>query len=119
MDKFLGAIEEVKAELLAGSTEHDAIVNIAAEHDLPELALRNRATKALGELSSYAERQREFRIAEEQGLKTIAESARIAARKAKVEGSNVIEAQGSKTRTLIDIERDYMRAMRKLLKALK
>lgn len=59
MDKFVEAVEVVKAELLAGRTPSEAIAAGAEDTGLKELAVKNRAELALGDLATYADRKAE------------------------------------------------------------
>jgi hypothetical protein len=57
MDAFIPAIEEVAQAIMAGEDAEQAIADIAEEHELPAVALRNRALRALGSFDTYKERQ--------------------------------------------------------------
>lgn len=55
-DKFTTAVEELGAAISAGEDIETAIAEIAAEHDVRPVALRNRAERSLGDLTTYRER---------------------------------------------------------------
>jgi hypothetical protein len=57
MDPFVPAVEEVAQALVAGEDVEQAIADIAEEHGLTVVALRNRALRALGPFETYKERQ--------------------------------------------------------------
>jgi hypothetical protein len=57
MDPFVPAVEELAQAILADENLEQALAEIAEEHGLAALALRNRAVRALGPLETYKERQ--------------------------------------------------------------
>lgn len=56
IDKFIPAIEDVRAALDANEDLDRALAEIAGEHGLALQALRNRAERSLGDLATYRER---------------------------------------------------------------
>lgn len=59
-DKFTEALAELKDALANGDAVEAAIESVAADHDVPAHALRNRATLAWGDLMSLGERVRQM-----------------------------------------------------------
>jgi len=55
-DKFIPAIEELRAALDIGENPDQALAEIAADHGLKPEALRLRAERSLGDLATYKER---------------------------------------------------------------
>jgi hypothetical protein len=66
MDPFISAIEDVAQAIMAGEDVDQAITDIAVEHELPAVALRNRALRALGPFDTYKERQERSKKEREQ-----------------------------------------------------
>jgi hypothetical protein len=66
MDPFISAIEDVAQAIMAGEDVDQAIADIAVEHELPAVALRNRALRALGPFDTYKERQERSKKEREQ-----------------------------------------------------
>lgn len=55
-DKFIPAVQELGEAISTGEPVDRALAEIAAEHGLKPEALRNRAERSLGDLTTYRER---------------------------------------------------------------
>lgn len=56
-DKFIPAIEEIRAALEIGESPDQVLAEVADDHGLALQALRNRAERALGDLATYQQRR--------------------------------------------------------------
>jgi len=54
------ALEQIRAQLIAGENPINAIADAAEGYDLPVLLVKNRAHKLLGNLDTYASRRAEY-----------------------------------------------------------
>jgi hypothetical protein len=58
-DKFIPAVDEIRAALEIGEDLDQVLAEIADDHRLAPQALRNRAERALGDLATYRQRRAE------------------------------------------------------------
>lgn len=65
---LIAALDDLRSDLFDGKNVDDAINDIAVEHDLKPVFLRNRAIAALGDLETYTDRAEAARIADRENL---------------------------------------------------
>ncbi len=92
-DKFKPALDDVCDAVAAGQSIEAAVKEAAEEHDLPELALMNRASRAIGDVERYRE-----------GRRKVSELARARAAAERIEAGN----HEGLSRADIDLAFDYM-----------
>ncbi|AHC30514.1 hypothetical protein CC53_gp097 [Rhizobium phage vB_RleS_L338C] len=92
---LIEAIEDLKAELEAGKSVDAVIEQIAEDHDLKPVFLRNRAIAAIGDLDNYAERAAAAREANKSNIEGAKRKIALSRVKAQIEAHNAGTARVS------------------------
>ncbi|QIG76143.1 hypothetical protein EVC24_122 [Rhizobium phage RHph_I4] len=95
---LIEAIEDLKSELAAGKQVDDVIDQIAEDHELKPVFLRNRAIAAIGDLSTYAERAAAAREANKANIEGAQKKIALSRIKAQIEAHNAGTARVSDDR---------------------